>query len=80
MIIQSQLFEDNFVLETDGGGIYCSNSNITIASSDESVFEGNSADQGGAIYFDRGVNNINNITFEDNASSGEGGAIYFYNG
>ena len=71
---------DNIVLETDGGGIYSYYSNITILANDESVFDNNSADRGGAIYFVNGTNTIDNITFEDNASYNKGGAIYFQDG
>ncbi len=75
--ISSCVFNKNSALEndagySDGGAIYASAGNFTIKGC---TFNGNSADNGGAIYANYKTE-INNCKFEYNEARRNGGAIY----
>jgi predicted outer membrane repeat protein len=66
----------NFVVGGDGGAVIHNNSSDDLLTVEDSVFSGNSADYGGAIYWD-GQGEITDSTFEDNFAWDDGGAILF---
>ncbi len=56
----------------DGGGIYASDSTLTISNS---TFRDNAGNQGGAIYIDNTVANLTDVTVDGNIASSHGGGI-----
>jgi len=59
----------------DGGVIHNDDNDGDLLIVDDSIFVGNSADEGGAIYWIGGLADIDDSTFEDNSASLDGGAI-----
>ena len=66
----------NFAVIGDSGAVIMNYSIDDLLTVEGSVFEDNSAGDGGAIYWG-GEGDINDSTFEDNSALGHGGAIYF---
>lgn len=66
-------FTDNEAVNGWGGGAFLAQSNASIS---KTLFEGNKATDGGAIYGSETSLNISDSTFKDNiATTGQGGAI-----
>ena len=74
-------FEDNKVLgnKHGGGAIYFSDTTNEIATIADSIFEGNEAESGGAIFSSTGTFVITDSTFHSNKSLKDGGAVFASN-
>ena len=75
-VIVNCTFRDN-TAGTNGGGIYVGASSITIK---DSIFEGNRADYGGAVYWASTGGNLINCNFTDNYAFSESHDVYLSSG
>jgi uncharacterized repeat protein (TIGR01451 family) len=75
MSITKSLFRNNDATTTGAGGAVYNNGGP--ATVDQTTFASNTADQGGAIYWEANTSvSVTNSTFDGNVASTQGGAVY----